>query len=216
MMIVKLRGQYIYRGNAAKIPVHNLISDDLFTRSEIIADFLDGELIIEGYEAADHAARVQLISSETFTGHIIAQEDLAAYLKYKTAQKAHDQFDVVMREINYLKKELERQTGLFQNVLREMLSIKNILQRPGYVTLKEVASIFPQFKTGTIRNKLSQVRWQDEHGKWHSELKIDEFRLRFKKLGKKWISERFEYETEKTKINDYDFHKKIKGGNHAI
>lgn len=204
-MIACSDGVYKYTGTAMKIPVHNLIKQHLFSRSQLAVDFLQGKLVLIGYEESDYSEKIQLLGTDIFTGQVIWRDDLEKYLEMKNYEQVGNRAEVLLRAIHFLEKKVTAQEAIGKVIIAELVSIKSFLQKPSFVKLREVAGLFPQYSLGTLRNKLSASRWQDDRGVIHSELHINGFNLLFKKSGKEWISERFDFEAEKSKTYDYDF-----------
>lgn len=199
-------------GKGTNIPLH-VLSDGGISEHELMMDVMSGHLIICDTEDADEIELKSLVFSPSFLANTVSRESIIAYLNFYNSRSDKVNFGTILTELTTVRKEIAELFEMNKVLLHEVLNVRKSLNKKSYVTIKEVAEIFPHHKVASIRNIVTRNKKQDaKSGLWTSELRLDEFRVTFKKQGKQkiWIADRIDFIAERKKANDYDFNQRMK------
>jgi hypothetical protein len=208
MKIRLIDDQYKVTGDRPmKIMLKSIVSGDI-PEAEVKSDILKRFLRLEEYRNVGYSELKKAINEDFWYMNEVSEAALSDYLELKNAQLKTQEMNKVLKEVRMNRRYVESLNELLRTLSNEVLNIKNKLNVKNYVTIEEVADLFPGYSLNSIRNIVSRNRSWDKHLEMYiSWLEIDRFKLRFSKREhqKRWYADRFDYIPEKAKTYDYDF-----------
>lgn len=205
-------GKYKIAGDGVRVAIHRLFGDKAFSEDEVRNDILNKRLIVNGFEKDELQELLQLFLNDSWSSQVIDRDNLEDYLEFKNNESQQNLYQQLLEELRINRKTINEQSEMLRMLSGELVSLKNEYNQPSFVTVEEVAKLFPQYNINSLRNIIARNRYHDEVYKmWRSYIHIAEFNLSFRKPDgtKKWIADKVDFIKERPKTFDQKFKEKI-------
>jgi hypothetical protein len=199
-------------GKGTNIPLH-VLSEGGISEHELMMDVVDGHLTVNDREEADDIELKSLVFSPSFLSYTVSRENIINYLNFYNSRSVKINFGTILTELKEVRQDNAALFDMLKVLSHEVLNVRKALNKKSFVTINEVAEIFPHHKLSSIRNIVTKNKHHNtKSGLWTSELRLGEFRVTFRKQEnqKQWIADRIDFLAERPKATDYDFNQRMK------